>query len=190
METKRCFLAVPIKDEGIIARIQELQKKISLSCADIKFVEKENFHYNFKFFGSITEDELNKVTSIAEKVLRPKKQFEIEIGGVGTFPTADFIRVVWIGLKKGEKEMLSLAKELDEAFSTVGIAKEERPFQAHLTLGRLRSTANIDALKKKINEEKNTDIGRMPVDEVVLYQSMLGRNGPTYVELKKFRLSK
>lgn len=190
METKRCFLAVPIKDEVLIARIQELQKKIGLSGADIKFVEKENFHYNFKFFGSVTEDELKKITSATEMVLKSKKPFEIEIGGLGTFPTQDFIRVVWIGLKKGEKEMVLLANELDDAFSKIGIEKEERPFQAHLTLGRTRSINNIDALKKKISEEKDTNIGKMLVDEVVLYQSKLSKYGPTYVEIKNFRLSK
>jgi len=190
METIRCFLAIPVKDDKIITKVKELQEKLSSSGADIKIVEKENIHYNLKFFGEKTKDEVNKIISAIENVLGSKRQFEIEVWGLGTFPAKDFVRVVWLGIKKGEKEMVSLAQELENSFSAIGIEKEIRPFQAHLTLCRVRSVDGIESLKNVVNKESSTDVSKMLVNEVVLYQSILKKEGPEYIEIKRFRLLK
>lgn len=181
-------MAVPVKDLEIVEKIKKIQKNISLSNADIKFVEPENFHYNLKFFGEKTEEEIQKIVSVTEKTLVHKKIFELEISGLGVFPSLNSARVAWLGLKKGEKEMLSLFENLEKAFAEIGIEKEKRSFQPHLTLGRMRSVKNLENLKEKVKEEQNVFIGNIIVDNIVLFQSKLSRNGPAYMPVKVFKL--
>jgi 2'-5' RNA ligase len=187
METTRCFLAVPVSKENI-DKIVTLQNELSAANADVKFVEAENFHYNLKFFGYKTESEIKQIMSAIENAIKGKKPFELNIAGIGTFPTPNSVRVVWLGMIKGKKELIDLANELESAFTKIGIEPENRPFEPHLTLCRVHSTYNIENLKKIIKSKQNINIGKMVVDELVLYKSILSRNGPTYVELKKFRL--
>jgi len=190
MKSVRCFLAIPINDKDLILKLENIKNKLVSTSADVKPVERENLHYNIKFFGYKTEAEIPKLINVIEETIETEKQFKIEISGLGTFPTSDSIRVVWVGLKHGEKELISLANKFENAFSLIGVEKENRPFQPHLTLCRARLSGNIDALKKEINAEKDIIIGSMVVNELVLYQSVLSRNGPTYIEIKKFKLGK
>jgi len=190
MENVRCFLAIPINDKELISKIENLKNKLLATGADVKPVEKENIHYNLKFFNYKTKGEVQKIIKVIEETINEEKQFKIDIGGLGTFPTPNSIRVVWIGLRQGEKEMVSLTDKFENAFSMIGIEKENRPFQPHLTLCRVRSSNNMDALKKEINAERDIIIGSMVVNELVLYQSILSRKGPIYLEIKRFRLGK
>ena len=48
----RAFLGIPITRD-IVPNIERIQKRFS--DFDIKMVEKENFHFNIKFFGEIDE---------------------------------------------------------------------------------------------------------------------------------------
>lgn len=187
METTRCFLAIPINEE-LKEKIVEIQKKLALSGTDAKFVEKENFHFNLKFFGYLTNPEIEKISSVIENVIKNEKQFEIEISGIGTFPSPNSIRVVWLGISKGREQIVQLANNLENAFSKIGIEQENRPFEPHLTLCRIRSPKNIEALKKIIKEEQNINIGKMKISQIILYKSILSKKGPTYTELKKFIL--
>lgn len=170
-------------------KLLEMQQLITSSGADVKLVEKENLHFNIKFFGDRTEYELQKISAVTSAAVKDRKQFEVELAGMGVFPNQDFVRVVWIGVRSGEEQMVELAQTLDKIYSSIGIAQEQRPFQAHITLCRVRSKKNIEQLREKITASKDRVIGRMLVNELVLYGSELTPSGPLYSELERFRLS-
>jgi len=183
----RAFIAVEIPS-GLSKQISELQEFLKKSDADANWVPEQNFHYNLKFFGSLTESELKKVIAATQKAISASKSFEIEINGIGGFPTLNSPRVVWIGIKKGSSELKAVADSLEEAYSEIGIPKEEREFQPHLTLCRLKSNDHKHELVEKVKQKEHINIGSFKVTELVLFKSTLKPTGPVYEPVEKFKL--
>ncbi|MDD5136756.1 MAG: RNA 2',3'-cyclic phosphodiesterase, partial [Candidatus Omnitrophica bacterium] len=107
----------------------------------------------------------------------------------GVFPKIDFPRVIWVGLDKGAKESTELAKKIDSSLLRLGFQEETRPFAAHLTIGRVRSPKNKQALIEKITNHKLQITGTQPVPSVILFQSKLTPTGSVYTKLHEAKFS-
>lgn len=186
METIRTFLGIKIP-KNITDKIEKIQKEIENLGVDAKFVEKENLHFNLKFFGSRKTEETEKIKKVVKNAVPKFKKFELEISRIGVFPSKSAPRVLWLGVAE-DKELEKLYDELENQFEKIGITKENRPFKAHLTLCRMRSDKNKENLIEKMSEYEHKSFGKFLVDELVLVQSKLSPKGPTYVDLGKFRL--
>jgi len=84
--------------------------------------------------------------------------------------------------------LVDLATDLDEAMNAVGFTRERRPFHPHVTLGRVRGTRGLNALRRAVQEHEGFDAGEIPIDEVTLFESELGRGGARYTALGVHRL--
>ncbi|MEM7820923.1 MAG: RNA 2',3'-cyclic phosphodiesterase [Candidatus Aenigmatarchaeota archaeon] len=176
----RTFIAIEIPAE-LKQKIVAIQKKIAETGADIKLVEPENLHYNLKFLGEIDQKTAEKVKNALSNVSFPA--FDIHISCLGTFPSLSHIRVVWLGVKEGSQQLAALAATVEEALAGIGIAREQRPFTPHLTLGRVTSAKAKDALVATIKDLQTTDIGIARIDKMVFFESKLTPKGPIYTPL-------
>ena len=152
-------------------------------------MEKDNIHLTLKFLGDITEEKCTKIKSILDKIGNNTKPFDISIKDIGVFPSIDRPRVIWVGLDSGSAESKELAKKIDEELSGIGFQEESRPFAAHLTIGRVRSPKNKEALKQKLttyNLQLTTKLQR--ISSIILFQSTLSPKGPTYTKLHEAHL--
>ncbi|MEM5778012.1 MAG: RNA 2',3'-cyclic phosphodiesterase [Candidatus Aenigmatarchaeota archaeon] len=178
----RAFIGIGISDK-LKPKIIEIQNKFS--NFDIKFVEPENLHFNLKFFKDLKDvDQLKNILTDISLQLNP---FEIKIAGIGAFPSKNYVRVIWLGVKDGYQNLVSLAKIIDTSLERLGVKSEER-FVPHLTLGRVRSGKNKNEIKILLKELENIEIGEMKVNEIILFQSNLSPFGPEYKELFKINL--
>lgn len=181
---KRIFLAIRIPNE-ISDEIEKFKKGLE-RILDAKFVEKENFHYNLKFFGLRTDFEIKKIKEAVRNAIKRIGKFEIEIRGVGFFPDERKPRVVWLGVGEGKEKMIKLFLLLEEEFQKIKIEKEIRKFVPHLTICRLKSSRNKEILLKKA--KRNKTFGKFEVSEINLIESKLSPKGPKYIDLEKFSL--
>jgi 2'-5' RNA ligase len=179
----RVFLGISIPDE-LKSRIESIQD--SFSDFDIKFVERENLHFNLKFFGEVSSEDIEKVKKILEDICKQFQPFEIEIAGIGAFPSRNYVRVIWLGVKEGYQKLSSLAEMIETAIETLDFHSEER-FVPHLTLGRVRSGRNKNEIIALLKQMESIEIGKMIVDEIILFQSKLSPNGPIYEEVFKIK---
>lgn len=62
-------------------------------------------------------------------------------------------------------------------------------FSPHLTIGRLKKVKSQDILKSLLQKYEDTDIQKIPVNEVILHESITRPAGPVYNALRKFRVS-
>lgn len=175
----RCFIAVDI-DEPLRQKLAELQK--GLAGFDVKLVEKENLHFTLKFLGEIDEQRLEEVKSRIRQLATGFSPFEIEIKGMGAFPSLNYIRVVWIGAK----ELFTLQKAV--ADSVEDLFGKEREVTPHLTIARIRSAQDKVELKKLVEKNRDMEIGRMAVSEIKLKKSTVMRSGPVYEDVEAFKL--
>jgi len=186
----RTFIAIELSDE-IRAALAQIESHLKYSGADVKWVDEKNIHLTLKFLGEIDEDECGKVKVVLDQIADTTKSFEISVNDIGAFPKIDYPRVIWVGLDKGTAESKLLAERIDEVLSKIGFEKETRPFTAHLTIGRVRSSKNKQALKEKMGSVglQETRDKRQVVSSVVLFQSKLSPKGSIYTKLHEVRLS-
>lgn len=183
----RTFIAIELSEE-IRETLAQIQSHLKYSGADVKWVEKDNIHLTLKFLGEISEEKLQQVIAALEITAKETPCFEISIKDIGAFPKIDYPRVIWVGLDKGAKESTEIALKVDEELSKIGFGKESRPFAAHLTIGRVRSSKNKEALKDKITQYTIHNTHDELVSRITLFKSTLTPKGSIYTKLHEARL--
>jgi len=186
----RTFIAIelssPVRDA-----IFQVQSYFKYSGADVKWVEKENIHLTLKFLGEISDEKLQQVKAILDKIGKSFKPFEINLKDIGAFPEIEFPRIIWVGLDKGAKESTEIAKSIDKELSMAGFEREIRPFSAHITIGRVRSTKNKEALKEKLLSSPGSQLlasDSQLVSSITLFRSALTPKGSIYTKLHEVKL--
>lgn len=200
----RLFIAVNISKDSKnkIARIQLALQKY---CDGVKWVSPDNLHLTMKFLSEVDNGRKDLISEKLRQTVIGIKKFEIDFEKIGVFPSELFPRVLWLGIEKGRAELENLAKKIESSLTELApfcFEKEKRPFSAHLTLGRFKSsrmTSGVSPDKKirvnpvnkklfdiakKITSEKISDI----VDSVDLMKSTLTPRGPIYEIVEKFQL--
>ena len=180
---ERLFLAVPLTEE--------VRREIGseLEVAEIELpgrrVAPENWHFTLRFLGDTPAERREQLLrEMGSANLGPA--FTVGFGGLGAFPRARSARVLWLGVEQGALEMGALARSAEDAVRGAGFQAEDKPFRAHLTLSRIQPTRSVaDLLGKELNVRV-----QMPVNEVVLYRSLLGRGPARYEALARFPLAK
>jgi 2'-5' RNA ligase len=181
----RSFIAVEIP-VGIRQEIKRLLADIQNTEADVKWVRPEGIHLTFKFLGSVKEDVVEKVALAVRPVVEAWRPFRLKAHGVGCFPGIRNPRVLWIGLEQEEGSAVRLQQEIETKTAELGFSPESRPFQPHLTLGRVRSPKGRNLLIKMLETNSHLDLSSFPVDRVFLFRSDLRPGGSVYTKLHEF----
>lgn len=155
-----------------------IQNQIDKELAKVGF--PRSFHLTLKFLGEVAED---KVSAIKEELKKIKfEPFSISLDKIGFFPSENYIRVVWIGLKPLDK-INELQQKIDN--SLISIFTKDKRFHPHLTICRVKFVKDkpkfIENLKKIEIEEKKIDVSKFK-----LIKSILTREGPVYEDLGVF----
>ncbi len=176
----RCFLAIELSEEvkTELLKIQEILKEEIIG----KFVEKENLHLTLKFFGELDKDEVNKVKNELKKAKFEK--VVCSLGRTGFFPNNKFINVVWVSLEPRD-EINRLKEEIEKVLENSG---QEKKFECHVTLVRVKKVKDKLSLLKKVQDLKiKPDC--FEVKDFVLKKSTLTSEGPVYEDIERFALS-
>jgi 2'-5' RNA ligase len=169
-------------------KIEEVQRDLKTSHADVKWVSPENIHLTLKFFGNIEESKVDPILQSIGSLIQRTSPFSMKVQGVGAFPHFKNPRVIWMGLRGGKEVLAMFQKELEGTLAKIGFEPEDRPFQPHLTLGRMKSSRGKDDLVGKMEKHREEEFGNVEVEKVVLFKSDLRPSGPIYTALKELRL--
>ncbi len=174
----RCFIAIGIS-EPIRLEISDLIDVLQKYDADIKWVKPDNLHFTLKFLGNTPEELLPEIHGSLLAIASSLEPFYINIYGSGVFPNKKYPRVIWAGVKDSDI-MIRLKYALENAMSLLGFQKEDREFDPHLTLGRVRSRKGILHIVNELDTVAEKDFGSIHVRTVRLMKSDLRPGGPEY----------
>ena len=183
-EMIRAFLAFEISDDSKDWIEQRKQEIARIAKGTVRWVHREGLHVTLHFFGQISSEAVERIGSIIDPLTAKTSPFVLRVHGVGAFPNLRTPRVLWAGIEElGEQASLRrLHASLENAFAREGFPVEERPFMAHITLGRVRKT-----LRMTWENFRNLPAGpSFIVNELVLFQSILSPQGARYRPLKYF----
>jgi 2'-5' RNA ligase len=181
----RLFLAVDIP-EDIRRGAGDLVRDVNIPTQKVRWVKRENLHITLKFLGETPKERLGAVAAGARRVAAGFTPIYVLVEGAGVFPNKIKPRIFWLGIKGDTKALERLAEELDAALALAGFAREERPFSAHLTLGRVQVESAKGQVIRAATAHKDISFGSFTVDRLVLYESVIGPGGPKYTPLGSF----
>ena len=186
MNQIRTFIALDFP-LSILESIEQQTKRLRQTLGDdaIRWVPSHNMHLTLKFLGNAPISHLDFLKQMLAQVADSTHPFDLQIGGIGSFPNSNRPRVLWVGLH-APAALATLQKAIEESSQRLGYEKEERPFSPHLTLGRVRQGLDGKVLQKIGNALSTIQLGKIGtarVDSVHLYKSDLNSEGSVYTKL-------
>ena len=185
----RAFIAITLP-ESCCAALSQLQRHLMRAKADVKWVEPKQLHATLKFLGEISEPQRLRLDVLVRDVARGASPMRLALDQLGAFPSLSAPRVLWVSLRGDVERLSELVKRLERELAACGVASEDRPFAAHVTLGRVRSSRGRSALVRTAHEVAWHPMEPWTATEVTLYRSELSSTGPRYTLLAALPLGR
>lgn len=187
-QTTRTFIAAPLPD-AIGERLAKLQHRLAPKLPAIRWNDAKPFHLTLAFLGDVPHADLSAICEAVARAARTVRRFELEVAGLGVFPSPAKPRVLWAGLiGPGLESLAQLHKAVVAAIAETGLRPDDPRFSPHVTLGRIKPgggkspQADIPAI---LEEHRQWSAGTFTVGEVAAYSSTLTPEGPVYVALAR-----
>jgi len=152
------------------------------------WVPAENLHLTLKFLGAVDEAKVPPLISALHRAAASRRVFDMELAGLGAFPSPGRVRIVWAGVTAGAEALRGLAQVVDDATADLGFPREERAFSAHVTLARVREPRRSDDLADALGLAATRRFGTLTVTHATLVRSDLSPRGARYTSLEDLPL--
>lgn len=192
MITWRTFVAVDLGQE-IKAMLKATQDRLlkQVPPRSVRWVQPEGIHLTLKFLGDTPLEGVERVKAALARAAAETAPFEFTVGNLGCFPNTRRPRVVWVGIEEPAGALLGLRNAVEAYVAPLGFPTEGRPFQPHLTLGRVQqhaSAADVEQIGRVVAATSLGVLGRVQATEVSYIRSDLQPSGAVYTTLLGARL--
>lgn len=186
MNKIRTFIAIELPDD-LKKDVDKLIVGLKQFGPDVRWVKAGNLHFTLRFLGDIDKDDVPKLSEHLNTHVSKFAPFRLRLTGLGCFPNMKRPRIVWLGAD-GDMEMLKqLAFQVESVCRDLGYSKADKPFSAHLTIGRINDPRGLEPLINRLEAlEYSTE--DFTVEQVIVFKSDLSPRGPTYTSLAKIKL--
>lgn len=183
----RLFFSVDLPPE-LTPAVEALQAEFS-EAEGLRFTDPSQAHVTMKFLGEVGEHRVDELQAAAAEAIADVDvgPFEATVGGLGVFPSPDYISVVWTGFRDGSEELARIHEALEAATVELGFEPEEHEFTPHVTIARMDDARGKDLVRRKLREADPT-IGTFDVEDVRLTESTLTGDGPEYETVARIPL--
>ena len=178
----RAFVAVNLNVAATraVADLAEAVKQETRALAlRVAWVPPPNLHVTLKFLGWTSDEAIEGIRDRLTLEMADRSPFEVRARGLGAFPDARHPRVIWVGLEDAGGQLGGLAQLVEQALSDLGFIKDERPWRAHMTIGRVKD--GRASLEETIAKHADRDLGLSTIRELLVYESKLRAQGAEYL---------
>jgi RNA 2',3'-cyclic 3'-phosphodiesterase len=178
----RTFIAFelpePVKDH-----LRAIQAELHLIGRGIRWVQPGNIHLTLKFLGDIRPEDLKVVITALDTAVQGQEPIRLAVKGIGVFPGVRKPRVIWAGLSDQVPELLAFQSRLEDILNDCGFAREDRPFKAHLTFGRVKGALDGQELDQVMRRVGQYEALGFQAEQAILFKSDLMPSGALYTRL-------
>jgi 2'-5' RNA ligase len=139
-------------------------------------------HVTLAFLGPTPDEGLADVAAAASEAAAAQPPFAVSLAGVRRFPAGGAPRIVWLGMSEGATEASNLAVAVRRALASREITFDAKPFRPHVTLGRLKESADRATARVVVAASERVRLPplRFDVNELVVFESVLSPKGARY----------
>lgn len=148
-----------------------------------RWQDDAQLHVTLAFLGEVDPRKGDLLVEQLESVRSPS--FAVSIRGVGHFERKGVPSALWAGVERSEA-LSALHRRVAAACRRAGLASERRAFRPHVTLARL--SRNAGPAGGWLAAQGRLAAGPWDVQDFVLYESHLRREGSIYEPLARFSL--
>jgi RNA 2',3'-cyclic 3'-phosphodiesterase len=194
MQKIRIFIAVslPAEIHDNLSKVIDFLKRNIGDGGAVRWVRPSNIHLTLKFLGEIPIGDIAQLKTGLEGPVAQHGTFPLTVQKIGVFPNTRKPRVIWAGLKDSNA-LIALYTTVENVMRELGYDSEERPFSAHLTLGRISQMASMQQIiqcGEIISACTIGELGSFIVKSVDIYRSELNAGGSIYTRLQALSLRK
>jgi RNA 2',3'-cyclic 3'-phosphodiesterase len=196
----RLFLAVRL-GQDVQRLVTEQIAALTAEGWPVRWVQPETSHLTLHFLGETERERAELVRLALPDVVAAHAPFALRTAALGVFPYFRRPRVLWLGLHGPVHRLQTLQKDIGGALQGLGFAAGDEPYHPHITLGRVRNDDGErvrlrdlpDAVKDRfVDRDSGAAVSPpslpVPVREVVLMRSHLGKAGPRHEPVATFPL--
>ncbi len=175
-DSLRLFFALPLPEAALETLVAaQARAKAVASRLSPRWTKTEQMHVTLKFLGPMPADALPRLEEILATRAAAAQPFDATLSQVTAFGGRR-ARVLVVELATESPVLAALATGLDEDAAALGVARETRPFRAHVTLARFKHPGDARAVIDA------AEVAPVPVScgELRLYRSELTPSGSRY----------
>ncbi|MDP7162701.1 MAG: RNA 2',3'-cyclic phosphodiesterase [Phycisphaerae bacterium] len=180
----RTFFAIDL-DETARGRILSARRQLEAMEGTIKWTREDNLHVTMNFLGDVPDGRIAEICGLAQQCAGRLKPFDFAARGLACIPSRGQLRMIWVCVDDPTGRMAELHDALNRALGEIGMRTESRSFKGHVTLARIRSAANAEAIRRAVERFTAIEFGIVQVDRLVVYSSELATGGPIYRPLAR-----
>jgi RNA 2',3'-cyclic 3'-phosphodiesterase len=197
----RLFLAAPLSrdvQELVGEQIAALEKE----GWPVRWIQPDMAHLTLHFLGETEPERAELVRLALPGVVAAHERFDLRTAAFGVFPGFRRPRVLWLGLHGPVHRLESLQQDLGHALADLNFPSTNDPYHPHITLGRVRTNDGEQVRLRDLPQAVKARFvdaatgaavapssHTVPVREVLLMRSHLGREGARYETVASFPLS-
>jgi 2'-5' RNA ligase len=176
----RAFFAIDLDERARSAAAEIADRLRACPGGDaVRWVREETLHVTLRFLGDIGCGRIARLAGCVREQTAALGPFRLQLGGARLFPSKR--RPLAVVLDIGPAEPLAeLAAAVERGVVAAGFDPESRPFNAHLTLGRIRKK-HFPLVTGDVTGSGES----CPVNEAVLFKSELQPSGAHYTPIER-----
>ena len=180
-------MAIDLPDD-VRGAMGELIAQLKPLCKDVRWTRAEIIHVTLKFIGEVDAAKADSIRA-ALAPIQSNAPVDMRFRGVGFFPNGRDPHVVWCGIE-ASKNLAELAAGVETALEPLGIAREQRAFSPHLTLGRLNSARRTRELVQAAKDLEAREFGAMHATQFHLFESFTKPSGAEHRKIQTYSFVK
>jgi 2'-5' RNA ligase len=181
----RLFIALPLPQDAI-ERIDKIAARLAVKDWPVRWTAPGTAHITLQFIGEVDASQAQLLKMALPGEVAKHNATTLQTGRLGVFPNERKPRVLWMGLDGEYEGLNALQHDLGMLLASLDFEVEARAFAPHITLGRLRQEISNARGMEIWTTLRGFELGdpiTVPVNEVVLYRSIIGRDGARHEPL-------
>jgi 2'-5' RNA ligase len=182
-ETAYVFLGLDLHlhvCEQLMLIQEQLGEVVRESGAEVRWVAPEHIHLTIKMLGEIDRSLVRPIQDVLRQALIGCAPFKLVAKHIRAFPSGGVPRLLYAQITSGEEKLLGLREVVEDALARLGVARDRRPFKAHVMLGRVRTVNGPVDLSHVLGALTDLPLGASEIRDVAIIQSHLTPKGAQY----------
>jgi 2'-5' RNA ligase len=146
-------------------------------------------HLTLRFLGERPESMVAALERAGAEASAGVRSFAVDLRTIGAFPSNRSPRIVWLGVRTGREELVTLERRLSDALTPLGIPAEARAFVPHVTWRRIRSRNDLVRARRWLEEGELRAPVEGRIGALLLKESELSESGARHRTLGTFPLA-
>ncbi len=136
-------LTLPPPVQETVADFAHFWKTYTGTQDAARWYEAADYHLTLKFLGDIPDVEAVRLSAAGEAVAARHAPLMLTLTTPSAFPNMFRPRVLFVGVKS-TSALRDLVADLEETLELLGIPRESRPYAPHITVARVKASAEKD----------------------------------------------